>query len=137
MAYEGETEIGYKPLGHKIVVEGITEVKKLIVSPNEEQFEEAQYEELRVVALGPRAKDQGIELGDAVMIDPRINDGVRINLPWLEDRKFFILELHSITGVIPAEYTHWFKVEKDNGIYFWSIGILILLSLISCKLLKK
>ena len=100
--YRGKSTIDYLPLKNHIVLEGLRNSPSGIILPDTVNVDTEKFEKMVVVAIGPRAMEEGLEIGDAVALDPRMA-GYGITLPkeLSGDRVFIEYEMTVLRGIIP------------------------------------
>ena len=100
--YKGISQIDYLPLKNHVVLEGIRKSPSGIIIPNTVNVDTEKFDKLVVVAIGPRSMEEGLEIGDAVALDPRLT-GYGITLPaeLTGDRICIEYEMTAIRGIIP------------------------------------
>lgn len=111
--YKGISQIDYLPLKNYVVLEGIRKAKSAIIIPDAAAVDTEAYEQLNVVAIGPRAMEEGMELGDSVTLDPRLT-GYGLTLPkeLSGDRVLIEYEMTAVRGIIPKRALKKLR-EKD------------------------
>lgn len=124
--YQGKSTIDYLPLKNYVVLEGIRNSPSGIIIPDTANVDTEKFERMIVVALGPRAMEEGLEIGDAVSLDPRLT-GFGLTLPseLSGNRMFLEYEMTAIRGIIPkralkkmdaneTKFTKRFAVPSDG-----------------------
>ena len=112
--YRGVSSIDYLPLKNHVVLEGIRKSKSGIIIPDTASVDTEHFEQLKVVAIGPRAMEEGMEIGDSVTLDPRLTPyGITLPSELTGDRTFIEYEMTAIRGIIPKRALKRLESESD------------------------
>lgn len=114
--YQGKSTIDYLPLKNYVVLEGIRSSPSGIIIPDTVNVDTEKYERMVVVALGPRAMEEGLEIGDAVSLDPRLT-GFGLTLPkeLSNNRMLIEYEMTAIRGIIPKRALK--KIDTNDAAF--------------------
>jgi len=113
--YRGKSTIDYLPLKNHVVLEGIRESSSGIIIPGTAMVDTEKYDHLKVVAIGPRAMDEGLEIGDFVTLDPRLTAfGITLPKELAGDRVFIEYEMTAVRGIIPKRAIKRLETENEK-----------------------
>ena len=117
----GVTSVGYMPLGARVLLKAIkTANKPKIIKPGQEKDDiyEYEYEALEVAAYGLRVVDQGLNIGDTVLLDQRFIDAkavLKLTLPWVStEHDYLEIDFAGIRGILPKELMEQAKQEQEE-----------------------
>lgn len=101
-AYKGKSTIDYLPLKNYVVLEGIRKSPSGIIIPDTVNVDTEKFDRMVVVAIGPRAMEEGLEIGDAVSLDPRLTAyGLTLPDELRGNRMLIEYEMSAVRGIIP------------------------------------
>lgn len=120
--YRGKSTIDYLPLKNHVVLEGIRSSPSGIIIPDTVQVDTEKFERMVVVAIGPRSMEEGLEIGDAVSLDPRLSAyGLTLPKELSGNRIFIEYEMTAIRGIIPKRALK--RMENDDQKFIQTFAV--------------